>query len=149
MARDGAAAVGSSTKKRKLVRPRKSESDAVKRESGAGSEAEAPAPSGGLPEPYAPQIGTRNRYQTKNGKGPGRRPEEALLVESDTDDQPENGKGPGRRPEEALLVESDTDEEEVVSRFPAFNYEDMEDDTAEVAAVAAAVAARAAEEAAP
>lgn len=121
------AAAGDTAGKRKVGRPRKSETGAVKRDPSAGS---------GVEEwrmdrsstPYAPQNvaqnGAGNSYQTKKGKGPS------------------------RRPEEVVLIDSDTDEEEAVGGIPRINYEDMDDDTADVAAVAAAVAAKAAEEAA-
>lgn len=67
------------------------------------------------------------------------------MVESDTEE--EEGDGAVRRPVERK--EGNGGVVAVASRFPAVHYEDVEDDTAEVAAVAAAVAARTAAEAGP
>lgn len=124
-------------KKRRVGRPTKAESEARKRESAAAAGTESPRP---VPRALkgSPQISSKGRYTTKNGKGPRRRPEQVFLIESDTDEEDE------------VVSRADQDEKAPgASRLPAFSYEVMEDDTAEVAAVAAAVAARAAQEAAP
>lgn len=124
----GAGGAGGAIFKRKRGRPRKSESDLLKRKAGAGSGVDPLTPgraSGGAPShrspPSAAGNGAFTGYETNRGKGRA------------------------RDVEDVIVVGDDSDEGRVARGMPAIDYEHMEDDTTEVAAMAAAVAAKAEE----